>query len=78
VTIPRLRDKALQVEEGALSFAIPTGEPGLREVAAILEALISRGVAVEDYAIQQPTLEQAFLQLVGSGDGSKPLVTEAM
>jgi ABC-2 type transport system ATP-binding protein len=77
-TIPALQDKVLpvEIEEGTLSFAIPKGEPGLREVAAILETLIDRGVAVEDYAIQRPTLEEAFLQLVGS-DGNKPLVKEA-
>jgi ABC-2 type transport system ATP-binding protein len=77
-TIPGLQDKVLPVEaeEGALSFAIPKGEPGLREVAAILETLIDRGVAVEDYALQRPTLEEAFLQLVGS-DGNTPPVKEA-
>jgi ABC-2 type transport system ATP-binding protein len=65
--IPRLRQKArpVQVEEGVLSFAIPNGDGGLKEVASILEPLISHGVAVEDYAIQRPTLEEAFLQLVG-------------
>ena len=77
-TIPDLRDKALPLdtENGSLSFAIPGGEAGLKEVASILDALLDRGIAVDDYAIQRPTLEQAFLRLVGS-DGSKPLVTEA-
>jgi ABC-2 type transport system ATP-binding protein len=76
-TIPELREKALPVdaENGSLGFAIPGGEAGLKEVASILEALLDRGLAVDDYAIQRPTLEQAFLHLVGS-DGSKPLVTE--
>jgi ABC-2 type transport system ATP-binding protein len=76
--IPGLQGKAppLVAESGSLSFAIPGGEAGLREVASILEALIDGGVAVEDYAIQRPTLEQAFLHLVGS-DGGKRLVTEA-
>jgi ABC-2 type transport system ATP-binding protein len=76
--IPRLRDKALRLEteNGSLSFAIPGGEAGLKEVASILEALIDRGVAVEDYAILRPSLEQAFLHLVGR-DGGNPLVTEA-
>jgi ABC-2 type transport system ATP-binding protein len=66
-TIPRLRERALpvEVEEGVLSFAIPNGEGGLKEVASILQPLIDQGVAVEDYAIQRPTLEEAFLQLVG-------------
>jgi ABC-2 type transport system ATP-binding protein len=78
-TIPRLKDKALpvEIEAGALSFAIPKGEPGLREVASILETLINQGVAVEDYAIQRPTLEEAFLQLVGSSDGNKSPAKEA-
>jgi ABC-2 type transport system ATP-binding protein len=77
-TIPHLRDKALPLdtENGSLSFAIPGGEAGLKEVASILHALLDHGIALDDYAIQRPTLEQAFLHLVGS-DGSKPLVTEA-
>jgi ABC-2 type transport system ATP-binding protein len=77
-TIPDLRDKALPLdsENGSLSFATPGGEAGLKEIASILDALLDRGIAVDDYAIQRPTLEQAFLHLVGS-DGSKPLVTEA-
>jgi ABC-2 type transport system ATP-binding protein len=77
-TIPELRKKALPLDSanGLLSFAIPGGEAGLKEVASILDALLDRGIAVDDYAIQRPTLEQAFLHLVGS-DGSKPLVTEA-
>jgi ABC-2 type transport system ATP-binding protein len=75
--IPGLQDKALPVdtENGLVSFAIPGREAGLKEVASILDALIDHGVAVDDYAIQRPTLEQAFLHLVGS-DGGKPLVTE--
>jgi ABC-2 type transport system ATP-binding protein len=78
-TIPRLQDKALPPdgENASLRFAIPSGQAGVREVASILEALIDGGIAVEDYAIQRPTLEQAFLHLVGS-DGRKPLVTEAI
>jgi ABC-2 type transport system ATP-binding protein len=77
-TIPDLREKALPLdtENGSLSFAIAGGEAGLKEVASILDALLDRGLAVDDYAIQRPTLEQAFLHLVGN-DGSKPLVTEA-
>jgi ABC-2 type transport system ATP-binding protein len=68
-TVPGLREKALPVEirEGALSFAIPKGERGLEEVAWILERLIRAGVAVEDYSIRRPTLEEAFLQLIGTG-----------
>jgi ABC-2 type transport system ATP-binding protein len=78
-TIPRLQDKALppDSESASLGFAIPSGQAGVREVASILEALIDRGIALEDYAIQRPTLEQAFLHLVGS-DGRKPPVTEAI
>ena len=66
--IPELREKALPVEirPGTLSFAIPKGEPGLKEVTSILQRLIDEGVAVEDYALQRPTLEEAFLQLVGT------------
>ena len=76
--IPGLRGKVLpfDAESGSVSFAIPGGEAGLKEVASILQALIDGGVAVDEYAIQRPTLEQAFLRLVGI-DGSKPLVTEA-
>jgi ABC-2 type transport system ATP-binding protein len=67
-TIPELRGKALPVEiqKGMLSFAIPKGERGLKEVSSILRQLVSEGVAVERYGLQQPTLEEAFLQLVGA------------
>jgi ABC-2 type transport system ATP-binding protein len=77
-TISELRRKALPVgtEHGSVGFAIPRGEAGLKEVASILEALLDHGVAVDDYSIQRPTLEQAFLHFVGS-DGGKPFVTEA-
>jgi ABC-2 type transport system ATP-binding protein len=64
--IPGLRDKALpvEIEEGTLSFAIPNGERGLKEVTSILQQLVNEGVAVQRYTIQRPTLEEAFLQLV--------------
>jgi ABC-2 type transport system ATP-binding protein len=77
-TIPALRDKALprDTPDRALTFAIPQGVPGLKEVASILETLIDRGVAVEDYVIHRPTLEEAFLQLVAT-DGTKPLAMKA-
>ncbi len=66
--IPMLRAKALpmEIQQGALSFAISEGEGGLKEVASILQQLITAGVAVKDYALQRPTLEEAFLQLVGA------------
>jgi ABC-2 type transport system ATP-binding protein len=66
--LPSLEERALQVEveTGALGFAIPSGEAGLREVASILDTLIGAGVAVREYAIQHPTLEEAFLKLVGT------------
>jgi ABC-2 type transport system ATP-binding protein len=68
-SVPELRERALPVEirEGALSFAIPRGERGLKEVASILEQLVNHGVAVDGYSIQRPTLEEAFLQLIGQG-----------
>jgi ABC-2 type transport system ATP-binding protein len=71
-TIPELREKAMPVEiqKGTLSFAVPQGEPGLKEVTSILQRLVSEGVAVESYALQRPTLEEAFLQLVGSNLGA--------
>lgn len=67
-TIPELRGKALPVEiqKGTFSFAIPRGEPGLKEVTSILQRLVNEGVAVESYTLQLPTLEEAFLQLVGT------------
>ncbi len=70
--IPGLRAKALPVEiqPRTLSFAIPNGERGMREVVSILEHLIDEGVAVEDYTIKRPTLEEAFLQLVGANGGN--------
>jgi ABC-2 type transport system ATP-binding protein len=66
-TVPLLKNRALPVEsrERTLSFALPNGERGLAEVGSILDLLTSEGVAVEDYAIRRPTLEEAFLQLVG-------------
>ena len=71
-TIPELREKALpaDIHEGTLSFAVPKGEPGLKEVASILQRLVSEGVAVESYALQRPTLEEAFLQLVGTNSSA--------
>jgi ABC-2 type transport system ATP-binding protein len=76
--IPMLRAKALptEIQNGALSFAIPEGESGLMEVAAILQQLITAGVAVRDYTIQRPTLEEAFLQLVGTKASSNKSVVE--
>jgi hypothetical protein len=46
------------------------------EVAAILQQLITAGVAVRDYTIQRPTLEEAFLQLVGTKASSNKSVVE--
>ncbi len=76
-TVPALREKALPVEiqRGALSFAIPKGERGLKEVASILEQLVNEGVAVENYTIQRPTLEEAFLQIVGT-NANESVVSE--
>jgi ABC-2 type transport system ATP-binding protein len=74
--IPLLRMKALpsEIQNGALSFAISEGEGGLKEVAAILQQLITARVAVKEYGIQRPTLEEAFLQLVGTKASSSELV----
>jgi ABC-2 type transport system ATP-binding protein len=71
-TIPELRGKVLPVEirKGTLSFAIPKGERGLKEVTSIMQKLVNEGVAVERYSLQQPTLEEAFLQLVGANSGA--------
>jgi ABC-2 type transport system ATP-binding protein len=75
--VPQLKARALPAEtpNRALSFAIPEGDRGLKEVTSILEALIEKGIPVEDYAIHRPTLEQAFLQLVGN-DASRKTVEE--
>jgi ABC-2 type transport system ATP-binding protein len=77
-TVPQIKERALPAEtsNGALSFAIPEGDRGLKEVASILEALIEEGVPVADYAIHRPTLEEAFLQLVGT-DASRNIRDEA-
>ncbi|MCI0708599.1 MAG: ATP-binding cassette domain-containing protein [Chloroflexi bacterium] len=66
--LPLLQARALptQVQNGAISFAIDEGERGLKEVASILQQLITAEVAVTDYTLQRPTLEEAFLQLVGT------------
>jgi ABC-2 type transport system ATP-binding protein len=71
-TIPELREKALPVEirKGTLSFAIPKGESGLKEVTSIMQRLVSEGVSVEGYTLQRPTLEEAFLQLVGTNSST--------
>jgi ABC-2 type transport system ATP-binding protein len=71
--IPELREKVIPVEirQGTVSFAIPKGEPGLKEVTSILQRLVNEGVAVGDYALQRPTLEEAFLQLVGTNAGAQ-------
>ena len=74
-----LRAKALpaEIQKGTMSFAIPEGEGGLKEVAAILQQLITAKAAVTDYTIQRPTLEEAFLQLVGTkASSSKSAVEE--
>ena len=76
--IPLLTMKALpaEIQKGALSFTISEGEGGLKEIASILEQLIAAGVAVQDYAVQRPTLEEAFLQLVGTSASSSKSVVE--
>jgi ABC-type uncharacterized transport system ATPase subunit len=77
--IPMLQAKALpaELQKGALSFAISEGESGLKEIASILEQLIAAGVAVQNYAVERPTLEEAFLQLVGTkASSSKSVVAE--
>ncbi len=77
--IPMLRTKALpaEIQNGALSFALSEGEGGLREAASILQQLITAQVAIKEYAIQRPTLEEAFLQLVGvKASSSKSVVAE--
>jgi ABC-2 type transport system ATP-binding protein len=76
--VPQLRELALpvEVEAGALSFALANGDRGLREVGSILEALIDRDVEVDHYEIKSPTLEEAFLQLVGgTSNKSQPKET---
>lgn len=45
----------MEIRQGALSFAIPKGEPGLKEVTSILQRLVNEGVAVDDYTLQRPT-----------------------
>jgi ABC-2 type transport system ATP-binding protein len=69
--VPMLHEKAMPVEvrQGMLSFAIPEGADGMREMRWILEQLISRGVVVKEYAVRRPTLEEAFLQLIGANAG---------
>lgn len=61
----------VEIRQGTLSFAIPRGDPGLKEVTSILQRLVNQGVAVEDYALRRPTLEEAFLQLVGTNASAR-------
>jgi len=72
-----LRAKALpaEIKEGVLSFAIPDGEAGLKEISSILDEFLRSGVAVKDRTLQQPTLEEAFLQIIGTKD-NRALVEE--
>lgn len=77
--IPMLRMNALptEIQNGALRFALPEGEGGLREAASILQQLVTARVAIKEYAIQRPTLEEAFLQLLGvKAPSSKSIVAE--
>jgi ABC-2 type transport system ATP-binding protein len=64
--VPALQKVALSndEQENTLSFKIAKNEQGLKEITAILQQLITAKVAVEDYAIHSPTLEEAFLQLI--------------
>lgn len=64
--VPALQKAALSSDgqENTLSFKIAKNEHGLKEVVAILQQLVTAKVAVEDYAIHSPTLEEAFLQLI--------------
>jgi len=55
-------------ENGILSFNVKNGEAGLKEVSAILRDCIEAKVEVKDYTIHRPTLEEAFLKLVGSNN----------
>jgi ABC-2 type transport system ATP-binding protein len=66
--IPSLRAKALpaEIREGVLSFAIPDGEAGLKEISSIINELVGNGVTVKQHSLQNPTLEEAFLQIVGA------------
>jgi daunorubicin resistance ABC transporter ATP-binding subunit len=66
--IPALRARALpaEIKPGMLSFAIPDGQAGLQEINLIVEELLRSGVPVTEQRLQQPTLEEAFLQIVGA------------
>lgn len=48
-----------------LSFAVASGTQGMKEVADILGQLVAAGVAVKEYTVHRPTLEEVFLQLIG-------------
>jgi ABC-type multidrug transport system ATPase subunit len=74
VRIPTLRAKALpaEIEQGMLSFAIPDGEAGLKEINLIVDELLRSGVPVKEQSLQQPTLEEAFLQIVGAKADQRP------
>jgi ABC-2 type transport system ATP-binding protein len=42
-----------------------TGADGLRDLHGLLATVLEAGVAIENYTIRRPTLDEAFLQLVG-------------
>lgn len=66
--VPALQKLATSgvVEGNTLHFTIAKDESGLKEVTAILQQFVAAKVAVEDYAIHSPTLEEAFLQLINN------------
>jgi daunorubicin resistance ABC transporter ATP-binding subunit len=77
VRIPTLRAKALpaEIKQGMLSFGIPDGEAGLKEINFIVDELLRSGVPVKEQSLQQPTLEEAFLQIVGA-KADRPLAED--
>jgi hypothetical protein len=73
-TIPELREKALPVEirKGTLSFAIPKGESGLKEVTSIMQRLVSEGVSVAPGTRARDRLRPAFRRRPGPVRRRKP------
>jgi len=66
---PKLFAKASsdKIRKDTFSFTVVSGEKGLQEIVSILQQLVTAGVAVKEYSVQRPTLEEVFLRLVSRG-----------
>ncbi|HEX8101044.1 MAG TPA: ATP-binding cassette domain-containing protein [Solirubrobacteraceae bacterium] len=69
--LERVTGAAASVEDASRRAAAPA-ESGVEAIAAVAAALQAEGIAVEDLGLHQPTLDDVFLTLTGSGAGGEP------